>query len=261
MHSLLTTLALLALIGSAVLSYMNKESLTAARADNEAQVKSLARLETDLEDAKGTLADLTSQVESTTQEGETLADEAAKLDAEKLKKEEEIDLLSGELDTAKGELEALKLQLSEVGNLEEAVARLDSLRTKNASLSNRLSSLEGQVGSAQRSAENLQSQIDKLSKEIEDRREGRLPENFSASITQVYPQWGFVIVGAGNQQKAAEGARLAVRRGGVEIGQIEITDLLQNRAVADVVKGTVAPGVQLRAGDRVYPLPKEQASN
>ena len=75
---------------------------------------------------------------------------------------------------------------------------------------------------------------------------------FSAPISQVYPEWGFVVVGAGNQQRAAENAILSVRRGGVEIGKIKITDLFQNRSVADVVRGSLADGVSIQAGDRVY---------
>ncbi|MGY8687165.1 MAG: hypothetical protein ACKVHP_05430, partial [Verrucomicrobiales bacterium] len=144
-------------------------------------------------------------------------------------------------------------KLAKVGDLNEAVKNLESLRVENAALTNSLASLNSQVESGTEASSKLQTQIDGISKQIEDRKSGKLPENFSASVSQVYPKWGFVVIGAGNQQRAAEGAILSVKRGDREIAKLKITDLLQNRSVADVVRGSLASGVQISPGDRVYP--------
>ena len=91
-----------------------------------------------------------------------------------------------------------------------------------------------------------------VSKTIGDVEGGKVPETFSASISQVRPEWGFVVIGAGHRQRVAEGAVLAVRRGGAEVAQVKVTEVFQDRAIADVLPSSVADGVTVRAGDRVY---------
>ncbi len=253
MHNMLTTLSLIAMIGAAVLSFMNKDNLANAQEDQVAKQKTLKAAETDLADSKATLENLQNNIAATTKEGDDFAKEAAanltQIDA----KDAELEEVESELDAAKDERDSQKEKLAEVGDLEAAVKRLEEVQTENATLSTRLGSLTSESNSLAGASENLQSQIDGISQQIKDAENGKVPDNFAASIAQVYPQWGFVVLAAGNEQRAAEGATLAVLRGGVEVAQLKITDLLQNRAVADVLPGTLSDGVTLEPGDRVFP--------
>ena len=151
----------------------------------------------------------------------------------------------------------MKEEVSKIGDLNAAKERVEALRAENAALSNKLTSLTNQVDSATKTSEALQNEIDKITAQNKLQDEGNVPDDFSAAISQVYAEWGFVVLGAGNNQRAAEGAVLSVRRGGAEVAKVKITDLLQNRAVADVVRGSLADGVTLRAGDRVYPIAEQ----
>ncbi|MFT4640758.1 MAG: putative nucleic acid-binding Zn-ribbon protein [Verrucomicrobiales bacterium] len=253
MHNMLTTLALIAMIGASVLSFMNKDNLGKAKEDQTAKQNSLEVTESELESSRKTLGGLETQVATAKSEGEKLAGEAETLSSQIETKDTDLETLEGELESAKAEREDQKDKLAKVGDLNEAVKNLESLRVENAALTNSLASLNSQVESGTEASSKLQTQIDGISKQIEDRKSGKLPENFSASVSQVYPKWGFVVIGAGNQQRAAEGAILSVKRGDREIAKLKITDLLQNRSVADVVRGSLASGVQISPGDRVYP--------
>lgn len=258
MHNMLTTLSLIAMIGAAVLSFMNKDNLAKAKEDQIAKEKSREVATADLADSKDTLAGLQSDISTATGESETFAQEAEKLATEIQTKEDELENLESELDTTKEERDRQKEELAKVGDIEAAVKRLEEVKAENAVLSARVSSLNGSVTSLTSSSESLQSEIDSISQRIKDSDEGRVPQNFSATIAQVYPQWGFVVLAAGNEQRAAEGATLAVIRAGVEVAQVKITDLLQTRAVADVLPGKTAEGVTLQPGDRVYPIAQAQ---
>lgn len=258
MHNMLITLSLIAMVGAAVLSFMNKDNLATAKEDQVAKEKSLLVAQKELSDSKETLADLQQQLAETKSEGEALAAEAATLAEEIDAKDNELEMLESELTAAKDERDAQKEKLIKVGDLEAAGERLSNLQSENATLESRLTSLTNTVESATQQSENLQAEIDSISQQIADSESGRVPETFSASIVQVFPEWGFVIIGAGNQQRAAEGATLSVRRGGAEVAQVKITDVLQNRSIADVVRGTVASGVTLSPGDRVFPTDQEQ---
>ena len=257
MHNMLTTLSLIALIGAAVLSFMNKENLANAREDGVSMKTELKREEVELAESTATLAELDQSLETATSELETFASEAEALTSQITAKEDELETLQGDLTSAQESLSTMKDKIADVGDLNTAKERLEALRAENAELTSKLASLTNEVESATATSEALQNEIDKITAQNKLQDEGNVPEDFSAAISQVYSEWGFVVLGAGNNQRAAEGATLSVRRGGAEIAQVKITDLLQNRAVADVVRGTLADGVSIRAGDRVYPIAEQ----
>ena len=254
MHNLLTTLSLIALIGAGVLGFMNKNNATQAAASKvaaEDQVKKgtddLAKREAETEDVKAQLETAETELANFTKESEALVGQISD-------KETELEEVESAKSDATAELDVLKEEIAKIGDLEAMTERLDSVKADNAKLEAELSSLVNSFESANTQADNLQTEIDGISERQEMQNKGQVPESFAATITQVYPEWGFVIIGAGNQQRAAENAQLSVRRGGVEIGQIKVTDLFQNRSVADVVRGSVADGVSIQPGDRVFAM-------
>lgn len=254
MHNMLTTLSLIALIGAAVLSFMNKENLANATQEQASMAKDLKRTEIELAESTKTLEGLDADLVTTTSELETFAAEAETLTTQIQTKEDELETLQGDLTEAQEALSIMKDEVADIGDLEEAKARLEELRTGNASLKSKLASLTSEVNGATQASQRLQGEIDEITKLNENQEKGIVPADFSAAISQVYSEWGFVVLGAGNQQRAASGATLSVRRGDAEVAKIKITDLLQNRAVADVVRGSLAEGVTLRPGDRAYPI-------
>lgn len=253
MHTTLTTMSLIFLIGAAVLSYLNKDKLADAKVDVEETKKDLEDVIGDLDGSRDKLKGLEGDIVSTNKALKTFTEQSDTLTSQIQEKEDALETLETDLVTAKESLSGMKDELREAGDIGQAMENLSNLRVSNRSLENKLASLKGEVGSKTKISESLQKEIDAITELNKLQDEGKVPANFSASISQVYPDWGFVVLGAGNKQRAAEGALLSVRRGGSEIAKLKVTDLLQNRAVADVVRGSLAPGAKLRAGDRAYP--------
>jgi predicted nucleic acid-binding Zn-ribbon protein len=251
MHNLLTTLALIALIGSGVLGFMNRnnaENAAAVKIKAEENVekgkKNLEKRETETDGVKGDLVTAEEELKGYQAESQTLS---TQIDA----KETELEEVESSKSDVTAELDMLKEEIADIGQLETIAEELSVLEAENVKLASNLSGLTNALESSNTQANNLQGSIDQISESIKMQSEGKVPEGFASSISQVYPEWGFVVVGAGNQQRAAEDAILSVRRGGVEIGKIQITELFQNRSVADVVRGSLANGVSIQAGDRV----------
>lgn len=247
-------MSLVFLIGAAVLSYLNKDKLAAAKVDVAENVEDLEDTKDDLDESRDSLKGLEGKIVSTSAELETFTSQSDTLTAQIQEKEDALETLEADLTSGKESLSEMKDALRTAGDIGQAMENLTQLRSGNKSLDSKLASLKGEVSSKAKISESLQKDIDAITELNKLQDEGKVPANFSAPISQVYPDWGFVVLGAGNQQRAAEGALLSVRRGGNEIAKIKVTDLLQNRAVADVVRGSVANGVTLRAGDRAYPV-------
>ena len=257
MHNMLTTLSLIALIVAAALSFMNKDNLAKAKEESVTMIADLEEKEDDLAASTSTLEELDGNLVTATSDLETYATEAEALTSQIQTKEDELETLQGDLTAAQEDLSTMKDELSKVGDINAAKDQLEAVRIDNAALSNKLASLTNEVNSATGTSQNLQNEIDKITTLNKQQDEGIVSPDFSAAISQVYTEWGFVVLGAGNSQRAAEGATLSVRRDGTEIAQVKITDLLQNRAVADVVRGSLADGVKLRSGDRAYALAEQ----
>jgi len=59
------------------------------------------------------------------------------------------------------------------------------------------------------------------------------------SIIEVFPDNGFVVIGAGETKNVSVGQRFRVRRGEKVVGQVEISSVDRENAVADPVPGTL----------------------
>ena len=112
MHNMLTTLSLIALIGAAVLSFMNKENLATAKVDQSEMKKVLKRTEIELEESTNTLNELDGNLVTATAELETFATEAEALTSQIQAKEDELETLQGNLTDSQENLSGMKDEFS-----------------------------------------------------------------------------------------------------------------------------------------------------
>ena len=68
------------------------------------------------------------------------------------------------------------------------------------------------------------------------------------------PQWGFVVIGAGQGSNIDPNTVLLVTRDGRSIGKLKVTSLEKNQTVADIVKDSVPAGMSIQPGDMVQLL-------
>ena len=74
------------------------------------------------------------------------------------------------------------------------------------------------------------------------------------------PQWGFVVIGAGQDSSIDPNTVLLVTREGRSIGKLKVTSLEKNQTVADIIKDSVPSGMSIQPGDRVQLLRPRQSA-
>ena len=71
------------------------------------------------------------------------------------------------------------------------------------------------------------------------------------TIDAVHSSWGFVTLNGGNIQGLVPGSTLEVIRSGETVAKLTVSTVEKNRAVADIVRGSMKPNARLRSGDNV----------
>lgn len=79
-----------------------------------------------------------------------------------------------------------------------------------------------------------------------------------AKVTDIQTEFGFVVINAGQTRKLEKDMTFALRRAGFIIGRIKVMEISADGSVANIVDGSVPPGVALEIGDDVIQdLPPE----
>ncbi|HRQ89538.1 MAG TPA: hypothetical protein PLA50_12110, partial [Bacteroidia bacterium] len=91
-----------------------------------------------------------------------------------------------------------------------------------------------------------------------DQEAGVIRGEFQSQISKAYNQWGFVVVGGGNDQGVVNRAQLDVYRRGMPICRLLVTSVEAGESVAEIVPGSLAPGQSVQVGDTVVKSVKVQ---
>lgn len=154
-----------------------------------------------------------------------------------------------ELDKINQGVEGLNLEADVT--IEELPALVESLKAEKASKEKRLEELEFINTKVTKDIATMQSDLTREQGVLSDSRERVSANKFEAPIVSVNSDWGFVIVGAGENSGLTGNSKLLVKRGGRLIGKLTISSLESNQAIAEVVPDSVAIGVRIQSGDRV----------
>ena len=212
----------------------NKQSAIANQAESR---NARAQSDKDLEEAKAELAKNT-----------RLKNEAqSKKDA----KVQEVTETQKQKDDAAKELAEIEEKLKGLGGLERLVAELKVLQAKQQMLTTSITNTKGAIESSIAHKEATDKVIAGLKLKDLYQKTGTMVANFRSRVTEVSPELGFVVLADGNASNVTRGAKFDVRRGDSSICKIVVTHLEQNRSIAEVIPGTVAPGQSILPGDSV----------
>ncbi len=166
--------------------------------------------------------------------------------------------LGKELEDKKTELQDVSTKLAETQKKVDEAGGIEKLKTQLAELRQEKAGLDEQIATLTEKNKITVDQWSQTTKAIEVLRtkeqweqQGIMEDNFRSNIITVDNNYGFVVINAGNARRVVSGALLDVRRGGQNVAQIRITNVEPNRAVGDIVKGSVAQGEEVRVGDVV----------
>lgn len=236
---------------SAFIAYTNKgrynQELENRASSEVALKKSIARLDkakSDLDETK-------------TKRGETETT-VVKLNREKAAQDKSNGELKVQIETKTAEVAANKTKLDEIRTKLEGAGDLASLASKLKATDSEIQELSQTISTSEASLANLTSESNRLDKTIDTYRSvsALYPAKKSnpalkTRINAIYPNWGFVTLGAGNASGVVTNSTLNVVRDGEVIGKLLVTAAEGSTASASIVPDSVKAETSLSVGDSV----------
>lgn len=199
------------------------------------------------------LSETYDEVTSTQQ---TLAEEQATL------REREADLSRTRTEVATLEQNVSSTQ----GNLTDTRTELTTLQRSNTTLRNQVADLEQQSGRIEEQISGVREELELRTGErdrVEDllaacrqpRNEDGGDDNWhqkTGTVLAVEPEWNFVVINKGEVDVLPMFLEAFVHRGDEFVGKIRVMQVEDSVAVAEIVKESMTPGLQVKAGDTIF---------
>lgn len=221
----------------------NEKDLATKAAQNAKDSKDHAtEASTNKDETKGQLKSKTSQAE---QMAADLADAKAKT-AEANKK---LEASTAKHDEIKKNKDAMDKQFNELGGLQAIVDDMKATQAKKTENDVAIQQKEAQMTLALQRKQQLELSLTGLKKKDMMQKTGLMNDGFRGSISNIDPNWGFIMINKGNSSGVVKNAKLDVKRGSDTIATLVVTNVQPSAAICDVVPGTLAEGQSLQPGD------------
>jgi len=257
---ILSILAAGCLGASCYFAWINQQDLTAER-ERESFAK--ANLKTSEERVKaGTeaLAVKKTALESAQKDLATAKDETLKFAAQVQEKEVSYGVIKGNMQQVQDQVTALQKQIDEAGNIEQLLAQIDKLKKNQAEAEATVANQTQRLSSAQEAFTSLTAQTAKLRETEAQGRRGIVAPEFTARISQFFPEWDVAILNKGNSGGVFANADLEVKRGKNVIAKLKVKNVEQYGSVAEVIPGSLASGEAIQTGDTVVAAANQSAA-
>lgn len=229
-----------------LLAISTNKTVTASadKADTEIE-KELALLE----ESKKNLEIVTASVQALESDATRLKNELVKVDADLATQDEEKKQLNNALDEVKKIFADMNLgdDVNE-DNLAEKIGEIDEdIKGKRANMEE----LDALVEGAKKSLAGKQEAVARLVVR-KGARDTRISGNaMEARVTAVDSDWGFLVIGAGDNSGFTPQTTLLVKRDGRLIGKVNPSAIEPTQTIAEIDFKTISPGVRIQPGDSV----------
>ena len=208
------------------------KDLTTMTADRDKCSKDAKDTHAKLDETVATLTTTKTELDTTKQTLASETDRANKLDTDLKDMTAKNNELTGKLQTATDEAAAAKK------TVEELTAKVTDLNAQVATLNSAKTTLEDKVKTLTAEVNNFKG------------NPVPLPEGLAGKVLAVDKTWNFVVVDVGHKSGGLVGGKLIVSHGDKSIGKIKIVQLLEDKAIADILIQN-DPKVAIEAGDGV----------
>lgn len=190
-------------------------------------------------------------LETSVKDLQSAKDETVKLAAEAVEKEAALTVIKGNLEQISQQVSSVQKQIDEAGDIEKLIAQIEKVKKEKLEAEGAAANQTQRIASAKAEFENVVAQTAKL-RETEARgRKGVVDPEFTARISQYFPEWGFGILNKGNTGGVFANADLEVKRGKNVIAKLKVRNVEQNGAIAELIPGSLAEGEFIQTGDSV----------
>lgn len=257
---ILSILAAGCLGASCYFAWVNQQDLMAER-EREAFAKANQKAAQERTKAAGeALATKKTALENVQKDLATAKDETVKYAAQVQEKEVSHGVIKGNLQQIQDQVTALQKQIDDAGNIEQLIAQIDKLKKNQADAEAAVANQTQRLSSAQETYTNLVAQTVKLRETEAQGRRGIVAPEFTARISQYFPEWDVAILNKGNTGGVFANADLEVKRGKNVIAKLKVKNVEQFGSVAEVIPGSLASGQAIQAGDTVVAAATQSAA-
>jgi hypothetical protein len=236
---------------AAFVAMKNKARLEDEISNKNAEEASLAQSQARLKAALEVLKALPIERAGVDEQFAAKSEEEAKLQEANAKMKSENEDKSATIDANKVKLDEIREKTAKVGDIRELADNMKAMRVELEELAQSitdneasLANLTAQNTATQADADMRKGQLDTLG------RGESLPE-LKTSIRSIYPTWGFVTLGDGNNAGVNANSTLDVVRDGEVIARLLVTAVESRSASASIIPDSIAQDVTLMVGDRV----------
>ena len=251
------TAIVLALAG--FVAYKNKQAYEQEIAEKNTRADELSRSE-------ARFAKAVDDLNSTKDDLSATNDENVKLTAtEASQKKTNLDLqeqLASQKDKAasnKEKLDEIRAKTADVGDLSELANKVRTINSELVELRDSIATSEARLANVTAQKNATENSLNAAKTKLDYLTSSRSLPNLSTRIRSIYPTWGFVTLGAGNQSGVVTNATLDCVRDGATIAKLLVTAVERNTASASIIPDSLAADTTLMVGDRVVPGAKSSA--
>lgn len=256
---ILSALSAVCLGTACYFAWANQKSLVEERKREAYYTANLAEVKAHKEQAEQAKKTREEQLAAANKELETTKTGVVEIAAKAQAKEQELAVVKTNLEQVTKVVTDLQKQIDEAGDIEALLAQIENIRKERAEAEGALANQNQALASAQEKVKTL-TDAAKAAEEREARgRRGIVDEDFTAKVAQSFTDWGFVVLNKGNGGGVFANADLEVKRGKDTVAKLKVRDVEQNSSVADLVKGSLAEGERIRAGDLVVAAAEQSA--
>ena len=233
--------------------YQDFKEMITYRKVLDKEIRNLTGLRNDMIKNRGLAAEenlsLTSNKASVTQQRDEQLSKETEL------KEEEVQL-NADLSKINKQMDELKAKLNDFGvsSVQEIQAKMESMEASNKKLQEDIDQIKSATEVAAKKRAEQATELAGRQKEQAEYRAALAKNGDEYPVLSVDPQWGFVVIGAGQGSNIDPNTVLLVTRDGRSIGKLKVTSLEKNQTVADIVKDSVPAGMSIQPGDMVQLL-------
>ena len=224
----------------------------------DAREREKGRSEDRLEEKETDLATLYKEIADLETANEGLQKEIGEGSITKTNLTGDIDRLDREISANEEKLNDLKRYLEKYGTAEELRKKVNELKTQLVTAEQALVTEKNTLTSLISREEQLDNSIGNQRETIDMAQSGRMRESFSSTVSEVYPRWGFVVIGGGVDAGVNAGTPLNVVRGADVIGQVVVTTVEPSVSVCSIDEDSFVEGATIRPGDKVVPASKQK---
>jgi septal ring factor EnvC (AmiA/AmiB activator) len=254
MWKILAGLAVALLAGSAYVGYLNRDyyqsevgKYDVAQAELEKKTAQLIATQEKLDTTNNTIANVESEISTLETNLKTTIAKTSEVD---LKDKELSDELEGMLDQI-AKLDEIKAKM---GDIEEFKADLAGKNAELASVEQSILSAQNALNIANDRIKSQQGTIADYTELQRTQQSGIMRHPIRIPVREVYGQYGFVVLGAGDNSGIVPRAKLVVTRGGVNICTLTVSSVDPSSSVASIDPGSLAEGEVVLAGDIVLAI-------